>query len=106
MHNKGKFNYITSFEILNYGDCQILLLENYVATSKKELRLREGHYIKTLPNVVNKLVAGRTHIESVTACIKKKDLIDNICECGGHFKYSYKSKHTLTKKHKKYLNNV
>lgn len=105
LHNNGKFNYITSFEILNYGDCQISLLENYVATCRKDLRLREGHYIKTLPNTVNKLVAGRTHQESVTAYTKKRDVVNNICSCGGHYKYSNKSMHMKSKKHLKHIQN-
>jgi hypothetical protein len=103
MFNKGNFNYITSFPILSFGDSQIELLENYIATDKIDLRLREGFYISTLPNVVNKLIAGRTQRQSQTAYANRRNLIDNVCQCGGTYKYSSKSTHNKTKRHLKHF---
>ncbi len=44
----------TSKELLQYGDAEIVLLENCHCNTKDELNAREQHYVNTLPNVVNK----------------------------------------------------
>ena len=41
-------------EIFEAGGARIKLLENYPCESSMELRMRENHYIQTLPNVINK----------------------------------------------------
>jgi hypothetical protein len=56
---KEKFNYITSFKLLEKENYEIVLVENYPCNSKKELRLREGEYIKN-NQCVNKRIEGRT----------------------------------------------
>ena len=45
-YEEGK-HYITSFEILEYSDCEISLVEDYSCNSKKELETRERWYIET-----------------------------------------------------------
>lgn len=59
-----KNNYMTSFEILQYVDSYIELLENYPCKSKEELNKREGELIRLhKEDIVNKNVAGRTRKE-------------------------------------------
>jgi len=55
-YENGKIRYITSFELID-GNETIRLLEEFEYTTKKELRVREQHYINTLPNLVNKFNA-------------------------------------------------
>jgi len=59
-YKKGRRNYVSSFEILEYPDYYIELLELYPCSCKAELLQREGHYIRTYDNCVNKFVPGRT----------------------------------------------
>jgi hypothetical protein len=56
----GKKNYITSFEIVKYDYCQIILIENYPCNTKEELHARERHFIEQL-DCVNKVIPGRTY---------------------------------------------
>ena len=44
---KKEFSYITSFELVKYGDCQIELIENYPCNDENELRKREGLQLVT-----------------------------------------------------------
>jgi len=59
---KGEKKYCTSFEILQYDDCEILLVEDYPCESKKELRLKEGEYICEM-DCVNKVIPSRSRKE-------------------------------------------
>jgi len=58
----GKFNYVSSFEILKNANYDIILLETIKCETKDELHARERHYIETL-SCVNKKVEGRTKKE-------------------------------------------
>ena len=59
---KGEERYCTSFEILQYDDCEILLVEDYPCETEKELRLKEGEYICEM-DCVNKVIPGRSRKE-------------------------------------------
>jgi len=54
LKNPKKYDRITSFEILKYCDCRIVLIENYPCNNKDELRQREEFYRKEyINNCVN-----------------------------------------------------
>jgi Uri superfamily endonuclease len=59
---KSNTYYKTAFEILQYDDVKIELIELYPTTRRDLLELREGYWIKTL-DCVNKIIPGRTHQE-------------------------------------------
>ena len=54
---------ITSIEITKFGDCEIVLIENYPCNDFYELRARERYWIEQEPNCVNKLFPTRTKKE-------------------------------------------
>ena len=56
---KGKTNNITSFQIIEQGDYDIVLIENIACESKDELHRRERHFIETL-ECTNKYIPTRT----------------------------------------------
>jgi DNA-directed RNA polymerase beta' subunit len=59
----GKRNKTTSFDIIDRGDYQILLIETYPCNSKDELHSREGEIIRKYKSeceCVNSYIAGRT----------------------------------------------
>jgi hypothetical protein len=60
---EGTFNYVTSFEILKYGDAYIELVEDYPCKNKAELERREGQVMRDTDNCCNKHIAGRTITE-------------------------------------------
>jgi hypothetical protein len=59
----GDNHYVTSFDILKYGDAYIELIEHHSCLCKEELHKREGQLIRETPNCVNKHIAGRTNKE-------------------------------------------
>lgn len=74
-YNDGKFNYITSFEILKYDNCYIEVIEEIsfepTIEGRSHLLMREGEHIKAhkkLPvvHIVNKKIDGRTIADYVT----------------------------------------
>ena len=108
-----------SYEIIQYDDNYIELLEEYRCETKQQLNKREGELIREHhDNCVNKNIPGRTPKEWITDNIEKIKIIQkksydkngkdrNIktkitCECGGHYvKRNFKI-HSLTNKHLKF----
>jgi len=60
--SEAKKPYMTSFDIMIYGDAYIELIEDVEFTDKHELYAREGYHIRN-NECVNKLIMGRTHKE-------------------------------------------
>jgi len=58
----GKKNYITSYKLMELGDAQIILVENFPCNNIEELIARERYYIESNP-CVNKVIPGRTKKE-------------------------------------------
>jgi hypothetical protein len=58
----GKTNYVTSFKVIETGNYDIQLIEEYPCNNKMELHAREGYWIKQM-ECVNRCVAGQTQIE-------------------------------------------
>ena len=63
---QNKFNYVTSFEIIQLQDNYIELMENHPCNSSDELRKREGEIMRAV-ECVNKNIAGRSSKESMKA---------------------------------------
>jgi vacuolar-type H+-ATPase subunit H len=62
LYLKENQNYITSFQIIEKGNYEIVLVENYPCNSKAELKKRERFYIEN-NDCVNKYIPGRTKEE-------------------------------------------
>lgn len=58
----GKYNYTTSFDIIENGNYEIILLELFPCVCKEQLLARERYYIET-NNCVNKYLPLRTKKE-------------------------------------------
>lgn len=59
---KGKYNNVTSFEIMKYGDAEIYLIELCDCNSKMELERCERSHIESI-ECVNKHIPGRSKKE-------------------------------------------
>jgi len=115
----NNYNYVTSFDILQNNNYEIVLIENYPCNSKDELHARERHWIETL-ECVNKVIPTRTRAEYREATkehikeyyqqtkekVRAKDKIKHNCECGGRYVHSRKAAHFKTIKHQNYLSTV
>jgi hypothetical protein len=62
LYLNDKYNYVTSFELLQYEDAYIELIELIEYNNKSELTAREGHHIRNI-NCVNKRIENRTKKE-------------------------------------------
>lgn len=62
MWKKNTYSYVTSFDIIDDGDIDIILIEDYPCIRKEQLHARERHFIESL-TCVNKRVPGRTRQE-------------------------------------------
>jgi hypothetical protein len=61
-YKNGKSSYVTSFQILENNDFDIILLENVCCKTVDELRARERYHIET-NKCVNKVIPTRTDAE-------------------------------------------
>lgn len=106
----GKRDNITSFEIIKYDDCQIVLIENFPCNDINELRSRERYWIENTENCVNKRIPGRTKQENDKQYreehkeeIKQKKNQTYECECGSKYSYAHKNRHFTSKKHQAFI---
>ena len=118
MFQVGKYNNVSSFEIIKYDDCYIELYEMIKCESRIELTKREGEIIRLLKNdLVNVKIEGRTlkeyQVDNADKIKqnKKQYYVDNaeklkqknICICGGNFSTANKHQHLKSKKHINYI---
>jgi hypothetical protein len=75
----GKYNFVTSFKIIENGDYDIILLEEVKdCENKEQLNARERFYIESL-DCVNKTIPGRTKKEYYQTF--KESYAKIICPC-------------------------
>ncbi|MDR3596478.1 GIY-YIG nuclease family protein [Clostridium sp.] len=94
---QGKSKYITSFEILQYDDAYIELLEEFECKSSCELHKREGEKIReNIDNVVNKQIAKKEHyLDNREAIIEQTYLYAKLHkEQKNKASKNYREKHT------------
>ena len=103
-YKAGKYSYVTSFDILELGDYDITVLEHVNCNTRKELELREAHYINLYKdNIVNKVIVGRTRNQY--RLDKKEKILEqakekNVCPtCWGKYTNSNRARHLKSTKH-------
>lgn len=105
---KGKYRFVSSFDIIKYPDAYIELVESYPCNNKDELRQREGYWIKQL-DCVNRRIEGRSmkqyRIDNKKQ-IQEKRNVKTDCPCGGRYTHPNKAKHMKSKKHQKYRTTI
>ena len=104
LYLKGKGQYVSSYEILQNGDYNCILIENYPCADKSQLHAREGHWIKQ-ENCVNKRIAGRTENDRIEYL---KSYRENNKEAKNNYlkQYYIENKDLMKKKtHDHYLKN-
>lgn len=120
LYINGKYNYVTSFDIIKNGNYKIELIEVYPCENNEQLLAREGYFIKTT-TCINKNIAGRSKKERQKKWLennkeyfreyrkKNKEHLKEyynqkyICECGGRFTRVNKTRHDKSKKHQTYI---
>lgn len=59
LHKNGKYNFVTSFRVLECPDHRIDLVEDFPCQNVEQLRAREAHYIRENVDCVNRYIPGR-----------------------------------------------
>lgn len=102
---KGNHNNVTSFQLIETGQYEIILIELFPCGSKDELHARERFHIENTI-CVNKFIPNRTqkewdkeYRETHKELIKEKRSIKYTCECGSICNFNAKAQHNRTKKH-------
>ena len=105
----GKHHYVSSFELLQYDDYYIELVENYPCLCKEELERHEGQITRAAPNYVNKRIEGRTDAEYYVdnmehiKQIQKQYREDNKLDIQQKYKqYQKDNAEKLSEQHKQY----
>ena len=122
---KSKGNYTSSYELIELGEIDIILIENFKCENNEELHARERHHIELNKELcVNMVIPTRTkkewcgdnkeHIKEYRKEYRKnnnekineksKELY--ICECGGKITKSNKARHLNSKIHLDFLNDT
>ena len=116
----GKGPYVSSFKIIEMGNCEIVLCENFPCKDVYELKARERFYIEN-NECVNKVIPNRTPKEhyqdnkvqlleqmkqywqdnKVQIAEKRREKFT--CECGGKFTKSGKIQHEKSVKHQQFI---
>lgn len=109
---ESKINYITSYDILQYDDAEIILIENYPCKDINELRARERFWIEST-KCVNKLKPGISNKEEIhNMCDWQKQYYQDHkeeinqeykCECGSVIIKRGKSRHLKSNKHQSFM---
>ena len=112
---KTSIKFITSFKIIENGNYDIVLVEEFPCGNKEQLHKRERFHIEN-NKCVNKFIPTRTGLEYRREHTEDKQQYDlqyrtnnyetinakNICYCGGLYKTKHKSTHFKTPKHLTY----
>ena len=106
----GKSNYVSSFDILQNGNYDIVLIESYPCNSKDELHARERYWTNSIDCINQRKGQGMLNELGEKEYHKQyrelnKDIINkkHICICGGKYTNIHKIQHLKTKKHQQYL---
>ena len=109
---RGKTNYTSSYKILENGDYNIILVEEFPCENKEQLRRRERFHIES-----NLCVNIRKPLQTCAELhqyhqqyraenrtdLYAKQKVKHTCCCGGRFTHQNKLQHLETKKHTAYI---
>ena len=107
---KGIYPYVSSFDVLQNGNYDIVLIESYPCNSKDELHARERYHTNNI-EYVNKIKGQGMTNELGEKEYQKQYREKNIdikngkhnCVCGNCYTYANKQRHIRSAKHQQYL---
>ena len=110
----GTSNYVSSFDILQNEDYDIVLIESYPCNSKDELHARERYHTNNIDcvnkiknqgmkNEIGEKEYKKQYREKNKEVINTKKKEKHDCICGGKYTYINKQQHIRSVKHQQYL---
>ena len=111
---KGTFPYVSSFDILQSENYDIVLIESYPCNSKDELHARERYQTNNIEcvnknkgqgmtNELGKKEYNKQYHEKNKGIIHAMKNEKHECICGGKYTHCHKSGHFKTIQHQQYL---
>ena len=94
-HIRKKDKKVNSCQIIDNGDYKFEILETHETISKRDLELREGHYISNF-ECVNKNCPKPD-------CEKPNFARYDYCECGLYLSMSHLTRHKKSKQHQQWM---
>lgn len=94
----GEHHYITCFDILQYGDSKIVLIESYPCNTRDELLAKEQEYLTMLGDVtVNKYNAHGLNLEKRQRTMRQyiQDNQDEIRQYQKEYQKEYRKKNKI-----------
>jgi hypothetical protein len=123
----GQYNYVTSFQVIENENYDIVLIEEFPCDNKEQLHARERYYIETM-ECVNKIIPTRTekeykrqyrqanreeiaekgkqYYQANQEKIKAKASEKILCKCGSLVSRGHISDHRKSKKHINWFNSA
>ena len=110
----GKSNYVTSFDVLQNGNYDIVLIESYPCNSKDELHARERYHTNNkdcvnkiknqgMTNELGEKEYNKQYHENNKDMIHAKKNEKHMCICGNCYTHAHKQRHIRSVKHQEYL---
>lgn len=108
LYVQGKFNYVSSFDLIKTGNFKIELIEEFEFENNLQMRKYEQLYLELFKNEVlnkrNAIFDKKEYIEKNAEKIKAQKNEKLTCECSGKFTRCNKVHHEKSKKHLNYIN--
>ena len=119
LFKESKYHFVSSFDILEFKDYSIELIETKECETKIIRRTNECFHIIYTPNTINKVMPGRARAQHYQD--NKQQIIErhhpyyqdnkqhaqqkHNCNCGGKYTTQNKIQHENTKKHQTFIRN-
>ena len=105
--NNFEKGYLSSFEILKYGDYEIELIENFPEISTYDLEKREQyHQIINYKDILNISIAGIHFFQKLSFTIGTDDMYTCICGATIKNQYTFRKVHSTQKRHRKKIREI
>ena len=110
----GTYPYVSSFDVLQNRNYDIVLIESYSCNTKDELHARERYHTNHI-DCVNKIKSqgminelgkkgyDKQYHEKNKDIIHAKKNEKHVCICGGKYTHVHKQQHIRSVKHQQYL---
>jgi len=92
MYQNKNHKYLKSFDIVQFSDSKIVLLEEYNCTNRNQLLAREQEWIEKMMNCINNKPASRSRADYMREFRKRKNAKDYFAKYHAQYRKTEKNK--------------